>query len=88
MMVRARGSQYFGLVCFFCIPMVWHPIFFAFVFGSFGTDVPMLLINMGFLRMLQKNLLPAIAAAAQEAGNALSAPSRAFGPGRLAPARS
>ena len=60
MIVRARNTPYFGMSCFLCIPMVWHPFFFVFIFGAFGTDVPLLLIHMGFLRLMEKNLLPAL----------------------------
>jgi hypothetical protein len=56
LILRSRGTPQMIVVCFFCIPMVWHPVFFTFVFGAFGTDVPFALMNIGFLRLLQKNL--------------------------------
>lgn len=56
LILRCRGTANMFVVCFFCIPMVWHPVFFTFVFGSFGSDVPLVLMNIGFLRLLQNNL--------------------------------
>lgn len=56
LILRSRGTPYMMIVCFFCIPMVWHPVFFTFVFGSFGNDVPLAFMNIGFLRLLQNNL--------------------------------
>lgn len=85
LIARVRGTQYFVVVCFFCIPMVWHPIFFTFVYGAFGTDLPLLLINMGFLRMMENNLLPAITSAATE--RKVPAAGSARPGGHLAPVR-
>ncbi len=53
---RYRGTEWFGTLLFMTLHMVWHPIFFVFVFGAFKEDVPFLLMNMGILRLLEKNL--------------------------------
>jgi hypothetical protein len=55
---RYKGTDWFGPVLFMTLHMVWHPIFFVFVFGAFKEDVPALLMNMGILRLLEKNLPP------------------------------
>jgi hypothetical protein len=52
----SRGSEWFGVVLFLTLHMVWHPIFFVFVFGAFKEDVPALLMNMGILRLIENNL--------------------------------
>ena len=56
LIIRSRGTPWFGPMLFLCLHMVWHPLFFIFVFGSFGDDVPALFMNMGILRLLEKNL--------------------------------
>ena len=57
---RCRGTEWFPVALFFCIPIVWTPVFFWFVFGGFLGDGPAILIAAGMLRMLENNLpLPA-----------------------------
>jgi len=56
LIIRTRGTEWFGPVLFLTLHMVWHPIFFTLVFGAFKEDVPSLLLNMGILRLLQRNL--------------------------------
>lgn len=56
LITRSRGTPWFGPMLFLCLHMVWHPLFFIFVFGNFGDDVPALFMNMGILRLLEKNL--------------------------------
>jgi len=60
---RARGTEWFGLVCFFCIPVIWWPAFFIFVGGAFNQDMPLFFFHAGFMRLLQNNLpIPVLAA--------------------------
>jgi hypothetical protein len=57
---RCRGTEWFSVTLFFCIPIVWMPIFFWFIFGGFSLDGPAILMAAGMLRMLENNLpLPA-----------------------------
>jgi hypothetical protein len=56
LILRYRGTEWFGTILFMTLHMVWHPIFFVFVFGAFKEDMPALLMNMGILRLLEKNL--------------------------------
>ncbi|MDB4318229.1 hypothetical protein N9972_00470 [bacterium] len=51
-----RYSPYFGIVCIFCIPIVWHPLFFIFIFGSFSHDVPTFFLHVGLFCLLRKSL--------------------------------
>ena len=68
MIIRSRGTEWFGVVLFMVLHMVWHPIFFTFVFGAFGDDVPSLFINIGVLRLIENNLpLPAYQTSRQRA---------------------
>lgn len=56
MIMYARGKPFFMPVIYFCLPMVWFPIFFLFVFGSFKSSIPTFFIQMGLLRLLENNL--------------------------------
>lgn len=51
-----QNSEWFPLVLFFCIPIIWFPIFFVFIFGGFQADGVAILLNAGMLRLLQNNL--------------------------------
>jgi len=53
---RAKGTEWFPVVLFFCIPIVWFPVFFWLIFGGFSLDAPALLMSAAMLRMLQNNL--------------------------------
>jgi len=58
--LRCRGTKWFPVALFFCIPIIWHPVFFIFVFGGFQKDAVLIMLNAGMLRMLENNLpLPA-----------------------------
>ncbi|MEI7909919.1 MAG: hypothetical protein WCK77_09815 [Verrucomicrobiota bacterium] len=58
--MRCKGTEWFPVALFFCIPIVWTPAFFWAVFGGFASDAPALLLAAGMLRMLENNLpLPA-----------------------------
>jgi hypothetical protein len=50
-----RGTEWFKISCFFCIPMVMHPLFFTLIFGAFGYDVAIYLLNAGLLLMMKKS---------------------------------
>jgi len=52
----SRGKPYFGEVIFFCLPLVWFPLFFLFVFGSFKSSIPTFFLQMGLLRLLEINI--------------------------------
>ncbi len=60
--MRCKGTEWFPVALFICIPIVWTPIFFWGVFGGFGKDAPAILMAAGMLRLLENNLpLPAYA---------------------------
>jgi hypothetical protein len=53
---RCRGTDWFPIALFFGIPIIWYPVFFAFIFGGFGLDGIAILMNAGILRLLENNL--------------------------------
>ena len=53
---RCRGTAWFPIALFFGIPIIWYPVFFAFIFGGFGLDAIAILMNAGILRLLENNL--------------------------------
>lgn len=56
LIMYSRGKPYFREVIFFCLPMVWFPLFFLFIFGSFKSSIPGFFIQVGLLRLLEINL--------------------------------
>ena len=54
--MRAKGTEWFPLTLFFCIPIIWTPVFFWLIFGGFGGDGPALLMSAAMIRLLQNNL--------------------------------
>ena len=54
--MRCKGTEWFPVALFFCIPIVWTPIYFWFVFGGFVKDAPAILMAAGMLRLLENNL--------------------------------
>jgi len=62
--MRCKGTEWFSVALFFCIPIIWSPVFFWFVFGGFLMDGPAILLGAGMLRLLENNLpLPVYATA-------------------------
>ena len=58
--MRCKGTEWFPVALFFCIPIVWAPVFFWFIFGGFVKDAPAILMAAGMLRLLENNIpLPA-----------------------------
>lgn len=56
LLLRAKGTEWFTVTCFFCIPVIWWPFFFVFIGGGFNLDMPQFFFYAGFLRLLQNNL--------------------------------
>jgi hypothetical protein len=56
LVLKFKSSEFFPLVLFFCIPMIWFPAFFIFIFGGFQADAIVILLNAGMIRLLQNNL--------------------------------
>jgi hypothetical protein len=60
---RCRDTEWFPLALFVGIPLIWGPIFFVFIFGSFTTGTTTFLMGAAMIRMLENNLpLPAYVA--------------------------
>jgi hypothetical protein len=57
---RCRGTEWFPVALFIGIPLIWAPIYFVIVFGTFAMASAQLLLGAAMVRMLQNNLpLPA-----------------------------
>lgn len=56
LVMRYKNSEWYPLVLFFCIPIIWFPAFFIFIFGGFQGDAIAILLNAGMVRLLQNNL--------------------------------
>lgn len=55
-----RGSEWYPLALLVGIPLVWSPVFFVFVFGTFQSAMESLLLGAALIKILQVNLpLPA-----------------------------
>lgn len=54
--MRCRGTEWYPLSLFYGIPIIALPIFYTLVIGDFGRDVSFLLISIGMIRLLEKNL--------------------------------
>ncbi len=53
---RSRGSAWYSLALLTGIPLVWTPIFFIFVFGTFLSAMESLLLGSALVKILQFNL--------------------------------
>jgi hypothetical protein len=53
---RCRGTEWFPIALLIGIPLIWNPIFFVFIFGSFTSAATTLFIGSAMVRMLQNNL--------------------------------
>jgi hypothetical protein len=53
---RARNTEWFPLTLLIGIPIIFTPIFFVFIFGSFSGGIDGFLLGVAFLRILQNNL--------------------------------
>lgn len=58
--LRCKGTEWYPIALFFCIPIIWNPIFFWLIFGGFQIDSVLLLMGIGMIRLLETNIpLPA-----------------------------
>jgi hypothetical protein len=53
---RCRNTEWFPLALLIGIPIIWAPIFFFFVFGTFKDGAASLLLAYGMIRILENNL--------------------------------
>lgn len=66
---RSERTDFFYLSLYLCIPVIWEPLNYIFVFGSFDNALPEAIFALGMLKMLDNSLTdyeqtkaPAIAA--------------------------
>lgn len=49
-----RNTPYYGYVLFICMPFIIHPLWYWFVFGSYRSELPLILAMTGMVKLLQK----------------------------------
>ena len=53
---RSMGTEWLSLTMMICIPIIWAPFQFCFIFGTFKDGAAALLLGSGMIRILQNNL--------------------------------
>lgn len=57
---RCRGTEWYPLALLVGVPLVWNPVFFVLIMGTFQSGSIMVLMGTGMIRLLENNLpLPA-----------------------------
>ncbi len=56
LMIRSKNKPWFPLVMIVCIPLIWYPLFFVFIFGAFGKDAVIILMGYAMVRLLENNI--------------------------------
>lgn len=54
--LNSRHSEWYPLVLFFMIPIIWGPIFWIFIYGTFSGAAGMLFSSVAMIRLLSSNL--------------------------------
>lgn len=68
---QCQGTEFFTLSMLICLPIIFTPFSFVFIYGSFDTDLPAVLISTGMLKMLRTSFEEYKAAAPARAGGRL-----------------
>jgi hypothetical protein len=77
---RCRGTEWYPLALLVGVPLVWNPVFFVLIMGTFQSGSIMVLMGAGMIRLLENNLpLPAFQPGriAQSNASAVASPLRA-----------
>jgi hypothetical protein len=53
---RALGTPYLPIAMFVCIPVIWEPINYLFIFGGFDGALPANIYLLGMLKLLSNSL--------------------------------
>lgn len=54
--LRARGTEWFATTLFICLPMIYGPLTWTLIIGSFQGGAGVLLLGCAMIRMLEKHL--------------------------------
>jgi len=54
--IRCRGTEWFPVALFLCIPSLILPIFWTFIFGEFQSGVAHTIFGLAMVRLLERNL--------------------------------
>lgn len=65
---RSKETPMFAPVLFFCMPIVFEPFWFTFVFGAYGMALPFLGFSLGMMKVIE-NSLNDLAATSHRMGN-------------------
>ncbi len=64
--MRAKNTEWFPLTLLIGIPLIFHPVFYVFVVGSFANSSVVLLLGTAMVRILENNLPKSISATRPE----------------------
>lgn len=53
---RCKGTEWFTVSLFFCVPLIVQPFFFVFIFGEFHTGVAFTVTGIAMVRILENGL--------------------------------
>lgn len=56
LIIRSKNKPWKPVVMIVCIPLMWYPLFFMFVFGGFAKDAVVILMGYGMVRLLENNI--------------------------------
>ena len=70
--MRCRDTEWFPVSLLIGIPLIWNPIFFVLIFGTFTSAASNLLIGAAMVRILQNNLPLPITAVAKNRSHGAS----------------
>jgi hypothetical protein len=54
--LRCRGTEWYSLALYTCIPVIILPPFFILIFGEFGKDASAVFFSYALISLLEKNL--------------------------------
>ena len=54
--IRCRGTEWYSLALYICIPAIVLPPYFILIFGEFGKDVSAVFFSYALISLLEKNL--------------------------------
>jgi hypothetical protein len=82
--IRCRGTEWFPVALFFCIPIITMPIIFCFIFGEFADAVELTMMSIAMVRILEKNLpLPRFSGSRSRVSRALTPTSGPHAPSAI-----
>ncbi len=53
---RSKGTQFFAPTLFFCIPIVFEPFWYTFVFGGHPAVIPFAGFSLGMMKLIENSM--------------------------------